>query len=169
MTKTIKHAFLATGAFAFAFGSIVLGPGSFTYTTPALAQNAPATFEECAGVPDEVERLACYDEVASAKVPDTVAAMKRAQEQLQVDQFGLTTPGPGQKLDKMNISFVSVKRNALGKIVLTTEDGHVWVQADTKRVFYPKQISGRIRKGAIGSYFFTPDNKDRPIKVKRVK
>ena len=162
MTKTIKHAFLATGA-------IALGLGSFSYLLPALAQSAPTTFEECAGVPDEVERLACYDEVASAKVPDTVAAMKRAQEQQQVDQFGLTTPGPGQALDDLNISFVSVRKNALGKVVLTTEDGQVWQQADTKKVFYPKQISGRIRKGMMGAYFFTPDNKDRPIKVKRVK
>jgi len=148
--------------------AIALFSGGFVLTGPVHAQNAPTTFEECAGVPDDIERLACYDEVATAKVPDTVAAMQKAKEEQQVKMFGLITPGPGQVLDELDITFVSIRKNGVGKLVLTTEDGQVWKQTDTTKVFYPSTVSGTIRKGMMGAYYFRPDTKQPPIKVERV-
>ncbi len=133
------------------------------------AQNAPASFEECAAVPDDVERLACYDEVATARVPDTVKAMRQAKEEQQVREFGLFSPGPGQILDELSVTVVSHKLNILKKIELTMEDGAVWVQTDTKKIFYPKTLTGVIKKGMMGSYIFSPDTDDRPMKVERKK
>jgi len=149
--------------------AIALFSAGFTLTAPVYAQNAPSTFEECAGVPDDIERLACYDEVATAKVPDTVAAMQQAKEEQQVKMFGLFTPGPGQVLDELEITFVSIRKNGVGKLVLTTEDGQVWKQTDTTKVFYPSTVSGEIRKGMMGAYYFRPNTKQPPIKVERVK
>jgi len=149
--------------------AIALFSGSFAFIGPGYSQAAPSSFEQCAAIPDEVERLACYDEVATAKVPDTVAAMQQAKKEQQIKMFGLVTPGPGQALDELDITFVSIRKNGIGKLVLTTEDGQVWKQTGTKKVFYPSQVSGQIRKGMMGAYYFRPDTKQPPIKVERVK
>ena len=149
--------------------TLALALAGFSFSSPSLAQDAPETLEECAAFPDEVERLACYDEVATTTVPDTVEAMKKAKEEQAKQEFGLFTPGLGQQLDRLEVNFVSIHRNPLGKLEMMTNDGQLWVQVDTKRVIYPSQISGRIKKGSIGSYFFTPDTGDRPMKIKRVR
>jgi hypothetical protein len=149
--------------------AIALFSASFAFIGPGYSQGIPSSFEECAAVPDDVERLACYDEVATAKVPDTVAAMRQAKQEQQIKMFGLFTPGPGQVLDELDITFVSIRKNGIGKLVLTTEDGQVWKQTDTKKVFYPSQVSGRIRKGMVGAYYFRPDTNEPPIKIERVK
>ncbi len=138
-------------------------------SSESFAQNAPSTYEECAVVPDDVERLACYDEVAFAKVPDTITAMREAKAEQQQREFGLFSPGPGQILDELAVTIVSHRLNKLRKVELTTEDGAVWVQADTKKVYYPKNMTGVIKKGMMGSYIFSPDTGDRPIKVSRKK
>lgn len=161
MTRTPTRLILLTTAATLAFSGLV--------PTLAAAQDAPATFEECAGVPDDVERLACYDEVANARVPDTIRAMKEAKAEQQKREFGLFTPGPGQVLDELTVTVVKAERNKLRKMVLTMDDGAVWEQADTKNVFYPKTLTGKIEKGMMGAYFFTPDSGEVPIKVKRVK
>ncbi len=149
--------------------AIALFLGSFAFVGPGYSQGTPSSFEECAAVPDDVERLACYDEVATAKVPDTVAAMQQAKKEQQVKMFGLITPGPGQVLDELDITFVSIRKNGIGKLVLTTEDGQVWKQTGTEKVFYPSPVSGRIRKGMMGAYYFRPGTKEPPIKIERVK
>lgn len=143
--------------------------GGFALAQPGYAQGTPSSFEECAAVPDDIERLACYDEVATAKVPDTIAAMQKAKKEQQVKMFGLFTPGPGQVLDELDITFVSIRKSGIGKLVLTTEDGQVWKQTGTKKVFYPSPVSGQIRKGMMGAYYFRPDTKEPPIKIKRIK
>jgi len=160
---TFKFPLIAPSVLAISLGFI------WVSAVPATAQNAPSTFEECAGVPDDVERLACYDEVATSKVPDTINAMRQAKIEQQKREFGLFTPGPGQVLDELPVNIVSWRMNKLRKIELTTEDGAIWVQADTKTVYYPKTISGKIKKGMMGAYFFSPDTDDRAIKVERRK
>lgn len=161
MTKKFSHGFSLILASS-------LGLGLFTFGG-AGAQDAPDTFEECAGVPDDVERLACYDEVATATVPDTINAMRQAKVEQQKREFGLFTPGPGQILDELPVNIVKWRKNKLRKIELTTEDGAVWVQTDSKTVYYPTTLSGVIKKGLMGAYFFSPDTKDRAIKVERKK
>src|SRR5210317_1181769 len=112
--------------------------GVSSQTSVVYGQDAPNTFEECAVVPDDVERLACYDEVAFSKVPDTITAMREAKAEQQQREFGLFTPGPGQVLDELAVTIVSHRVNKLRKIELTTEDGAVWVQTDSKKIYYPK-------------------------------
>ena len=140
---------------------------SFVYPSGTFAQGAPSTFEECAGVLDDVERLACYDEVANAVVPDTVKSMREAKARQQVEEFGLIRPSPGEVLDELAVTVVAIERTLHGKARLIMESGAVWVQTDTKTVYYPKNLTGVIKKGMMGSYIFSPDTKDRAIKVKR--
>ena len=118
-----------------------LGLGAVGGATPAFAQGAPETFEECAVVPDDVERLACYDEVAFAKTPDTITAMRQAKAEQQQRDFGLFTPGPGQILDELAVVIVKHRLNKLRKVELTTEDGAVWVQTDAGDDKEPKTMN----------------------------
>lgn len=130
---------------------------------------APTTFEECAKVQRDEERLACYDEIANSQFPDTVKKMREAREIKKKKDFGLFLPGPGQELDKVEITFVGIRKNPYGKTVLTTEDGQVWVQTDNKSVTYKSPISGVIKEGLMGSYLFSPHGKERAIKVERIR
>lgn len=133
------------------------------------AAQAPATFEECAKVQRDEERLACYDEIANSQFPDTIKKMREARELKKKKDFGLFLPGPGQELDKVEITFVGIRKNPYGKTVLTTEDGQVWVQTDSKSVTYKPPLSGIIKEGALGSYLFSPHGKERAIKVERIR
>lgn len=142
---------------------LALGIGS------SAAQDAPTTFEECAAVPNDVERLACYDEVAEARVPDTVAAMRAAREEEKKRKFGLFEEPIGRQLDELQVTFVKISKTIERKLRLETEDGQVWEQTDNKTAYYPSTISGTIKKGMMGSYIFSPDGNQRPIKVERVK
>ncbi|HXV73813.1 MAG TPA: hypothetical protein VD713_03695 [Sphingomonadales bacterium] len=142
---------------------------------PAVAQEegfpakAPTTFEECATVPRDEERLACYDEIANSQFPDTMQKMREARERKKKKDFGLFLPGPGQELDELEITFVNVRKNPYGKVVLTTEDGQIWVQTDNKSLTYKQPIKGIIKKGLMGSYIFSPEGKERAIKVERIR
>ncbi len=156
---------IRTTAYGLAFGLLTVVPAKAQDAPP----EAPQSFEECAGVPDDVERLACYDEVATAVVPDTVKAMREAKIEQQQREFGLIKPGPGEILDELPVKIVSWRRTPLRKVELTTEQGAVWVQTDTKTVYYPSTLTGVIKKGLMGSYFFSPDDGGRPIKVERKK
>ena len=58
--------------------------GTFMAPLAVFGQGgAPDSFEDCAGVPDDIERLACYDEVATEKAPDTIKAMREAKAEQQ--------------------------------------------------------------------------------------
>ena len=134
-----------------------------------FAQGAPTTFEGCAAFPDDVERLACYDEIATAVVPDTISRMREAKAKQVKEEFGLFKPGPGQILDELAVTVVRVERTLHGKVRLIMDDGAVWVQTDSKGVYYPKTFTGVVKKAMMGSYIFSPDTKDKAIKVKRAK
>jgi hypothetical protein len=141
---------------------------------PAMAQDeglpakAPTTFQECAAVPHDEERLACYDEIANSQFPDTMKKMREAREAKKKKDFGLFLPGSGQELDELEVTFVSVRKNPYGKVVLTTADGQVWVQTDSKSLTYKQPISGKIKKALMGSYLFSPAGKERAIKIERI-
>ena len=150
-------------SFALAVSLVVAMPSA------AFAQGPPSTFEECAAVPDDVERLACYDEVATAVVPDTIKSMREAKAKQVKEEFGLFKPEPGQVLDRLPVTVVRVERTLHGKVRLIMEDGAVWVQTDSKGVYYPKTFTGVIKKAMMGSYIFSPDTKDKAIKVERIK
>jgi len=134
-----------------------------------LPAKAPTTFEECARVPRDEERLACYDEIANNQFPDTMEKMREARETKKKKDFGLFLPGPGQELDELEVTFVNVRKNPYGKVVLTTAEGQIWVQTDDKSLAYKQPIKGVIKKGLMGSYIFSPESKDRAIKVERIR
>ena len=133
-----------------------------------LPAKAPTTFEECALVPRDDERLACYDEIANNKFPDTMKKMREARETKKKKDFGLFLPGPGQELDELAVTFVSVRKNPYGKVVLATEDGQIWVQTDDKSLTYKQPFKGIIKKGLMGSYVFSTEGNNRAIKVERI-
>ena len=55
-------------------------------------------------------------------------------------------------------------------MVFTTEDGQVWRQSDSKRVFpRSEQFQATIKKGMMGSFFLQIDGIRRNIRVKRIR
>lgn len=135
----------------------------------------------CAEVPDDAERLACYDRLAGrismngsmavATVPadiastamavDPVAAAAAAAPAVPVDSvadFGLPMHAiqernSGGRLGSINAHVTGVTTNASGRFVVELDNGQVWVQTDTDT--YPTLKSGdpvTIKRAALDSF-----------------
>lgn len=100
----------------------------------ALATSASAADElgTCAGIKDDSARLACYDGLASRSQPDTTKAVADfgVTEQLrrQRDPEAWSAARP----ESITSTVKSVGRNASDRLVVTLEDGQVWLQVETK-------------------------------------
>lgn len=161
--RQLIPAFLAAGIAA------ALALPAFAADDEDFPATAPTTFQECAVVPDDTLRLACYDEIANAQFPDTMKKMREARETKKKRDFGLFLTGPGQELDELEVTFINVRKNPYGKVVLTTEDGQIWVQTDSKSLTYKQPIKGTLKKALMGSYIFSPEGNNRAIKVERIR
>jgi hypothetical protein len=141
----------------------------------AAAQGAVEQ-HKCASVVDDAARLACYDAAfgrpAAAASPVAIPATKAREE------FGLTEadkraldPAKAAATQPESISarVASVGRRPMGELVVTLDDGQVWVQAesDTKAVVKPGDVV-TIRKAALGSYVLVSANRV-AMRVRRTK
>lgn len=135
----------------------------------------------CAEVPEDAERLACYDRLAGrismngsmevATVPagivstamavDPVAAAEAAAPAVPVHSaadFGLPMQliqerNSVGRVESINAHVTAVTTNASGRFVVELDNGHVWVQTETDT--YPNLKSGdpvTIKRAAMGSF-----------------
>ncbi len=131
-----------------------------------------AKFEKvlaCRAIPEPGARLACFDQTVgelakAAAVGDVVVVDKAKVQEVRRQAFGLPNIdalkffSPGAKpeaLDHVAIKIGHVGHNQLGRWVVTSTEGQVWIQIDSADV-YPEPKAGdmaTIRPGMIGSYF----------------
>jgi len=142
--------------------------------------------QQCAGVSDDRARLACYDQMfgkpaaapAETGVLSTSAAATAAAAPSPQDNFGLSDtakrardPEKAKELIPQSITekVASVGRRPTGELVVTLDNGQVWVQIETNTM---ARISAgdtvTIRKAALGSYQLVSPNKV-TARVRRVK
>lgn len=119
-------------------------------TSPESRWNAIVA---CADRPDERQRHACVDDVLRRAGVLTEAHEERDQRQ----RFGSTAvPSPPKRAEPDSIELViaSVSEGRDGRLVLTTRDGAVWRQTES-RVFAQTPAAGHtltVHKGAIGNF-----------------
>lgn len=158
---------------------------------PAMAET-PATTGEvyaCADISDDLQRLACYDtavgRLKAAEEAGEVATVTREEvEQVKQDSFGFSIPslpklalpklGGGDKdgeIKEIEQTIVSARLNPLKKVIITLENGQVWQQTDTTRIYVSKKKPPQkavIKTAALGSFKVKIDN-GRVFKAKRIK
>jgi hypothetical protein len=141
----------------------------------------------CSAIPESGERLSCFDEIGrsvkatveshssastvSASTVDTsakatVPADKENSE--QTDKFGtehLVTP----ELASINSPISAISKNALGKFVVSLENGQVWQLVETIQLTWKVNDSVEITRGVFNSFFLQREGGKRKAKAKRIK
>ncbi len=157
---------------------------------PALAESPVSTGDvyACAEIESNEERLACYDtavgRLKAAEEAGEVATVTREEvEQVKKDSFGFSIPSlPKLALPKLGgdddgeikeiqQAVVSVRTTPLKKVIVTLENGQVWEQTDTTKIFVSKKRPPQtavVKAASLGSFKMKLDN-GRVFKAKRVK
>jgi len=129
---------------------------------------------DCADLPDDAVRLACYD-AAVGRTPAKAGALVAVDP---VAEFGLTEvqkraqdPERARVASPESISAVvtAVGRQSTGELVVTLENGQVWAQAEVMTM--ARAAPGdtvTVRKAALGSYVMVTANRV-AMRVRRVR
>ena len=155
----------------------------------------PAELIDCRALTSPEARLDCYDQFVDiqkaaplealsgqtaapghASTGQTAAtAMPEAERAaVQEDLFGknkgeirdvLAATGI-EELDQMEATIARIDKTASGKIVITLDNGQVWLQTDNRRVRLSEQDKITIHRASFGSYMLRTE--DKVLRVKRI-
>lgn len=153
---------------------------------PRAGQERPEVLSrvvQCRAIVAEAERLACYDrEVAAmdqAQSTGELVAMDRTQvRRTRRSLFGLTVPNLGifgddnedeEQASRIESTIRMATTNAMGKWVITLEDGAQWMQIDSMNLSIRPRPGQpiRIRRAAMGSYLANVNNQT-AIRMRRI-
>ncbi len=158
-----------------------------TVTPLATGQAATDSLYACADKASDSERLACYDaavaelraaETTGEVVTFTTEEIVEARERtfgLEEDTVDSKLAAAGASLartepDDITAGLVSLDETAEGKLIVTLDNGQVWVQTDSSSVAVSRKSppkSATVMKAALGSYRLKI-GRARPFRVQRV-
>ena len=163
---------------------------AFCLTAPAWAQESISTesIYACANIENDAERLSCYDaavnQFRAAEEAGEVATISKSEiAELNRESFGFSLPSlPKNILPKFGSSddsdidvltepVKSVSKTRLDKLRVTLENGQVWEQIDTKKVYYSKKRgveSAEINRASLGSFKMKLDG-GRAFRARRIR
>lgn len=161
---------------------------------PAIADEIASTdaVYACAGLDDDMARLACYDDAvgrlkAAEEAGEVTTISKAEVEEVQRDAFGFSLPslpklamprfGSGDDKDddgtinSVTTGVTSIKKSKVNGLTVTLDNGQIWQQTDSRRVPYSKRKgveAAEVKKASFGSFMMKLD--DGPaFRVKRLK
>ncbi|MGB3627223.1 MAG: hypothetical protein WA989_15430 [Henriciella sp.] len=165
----------------------------------ALVMIAPATAQEgadsasttrvyaCIDVADDLERLACYDAAvgrlkAAEETGDVVTVTREQVEEVKRDSFGFSLPSlpklvmpklggdDDSEIKEMTIAVDRISRGGDGKFIVYLENGQVWQQIESKKVYYSAKRGVEnvtIKSAALGSFRMQFDD-GVPFRARRI-
>ncbi len=159
---------------AMAAVSAVVAAGGATLAATPSSQAAPAVQAvlACRALPQDAERLACFDKATAAmgeaETKGDLLTLDREQRRaVRKQAFGLTLPAlnlfdRGEKPEEANritATVASASQDPYGKWTIRLDDGAVWRQTDSNEIYNPphKGSTVVIKKGALGSFFIDVD------------
>lgn len=164
-------------------GAVALsGILQLTPATSAFAQAAASDDpRDCARIETNADRLACYDRVFRAPRGAAAESQTRAIEPsatVATTPPAPPTPAAGRAVPtgdvaeaqerRVEIVIVAMRGTQGSNAAFTTDQGEVWIQIDGGRNYYPDlPFRAQIRPGAMSSYFLTPSDRGRAIRVRR--
>ena len=123
----------------------------------------------CRTLPDDQQRLACYDALAGRAPQDAGTAPE--------ELFGLEATASAERLQRergdepveaLQQSVATVSADGYGKLRIGLANGQVWAQIDSDRLRLKPGDAVRIRRAAMGSYLLSLQTGGRAIRVRRV-
>ena len=167
---------------------IIIGLALLTLTSLATAEALDKALQQCRTIESGDQRLDCYDAIGrqqdSTSLPSSVNSTA-AEPTKALATKALATKAPAKDNSELfgfearqitkqvpdRIDIEVIKANTVhGKKIFQLSNGQVWKQIDTKRfVFSQTKGQAYIERGALGSFFFSQQNSNTRIRVKRVK
>ncbi len=139
-------------------------------STQQTAESGWSAMKKCAAILEDELRHACTDNALrdAGLLPDSETASSNRQK-----RFGLQRPAapaasspdasdaPTQQKpeDKLEVTLAAVKESGNGRLVLTTTDGAIWKQVESKTV-HPTPVQGgsmTISKTSFGGFMCKPN------------
>ena len=148
---------------------------------------------KCKNTENSLKRLVCYDHVvkdmnqytgtqeaisrtlntkprppvASAPRVESAAPVQRSESQTE---FGMEHKVVVENLaDTMTATVTKISKTALGKIVVTFDNGTVWKQTNNVDLKLSVGQTVNIERGMLGAFYATVEGMNKRMKVKRVK
>ena len=133
---------------------------------------------------DDIQRLACYDEVVDKNVNNQPKQHKvKHQAPLQditteqEDNTNQQQAEFGQENDLRSKGFINqlqatinkIEKTPYGKLVITLDNEQVWRQTDSTRLNLRKNNVIIIERAAFGSFFISKENANKRIRAKRMR
>lgn len=162
------------------------------FAVSVSGQAAALSLESCAAIEHPIERLACYDTLAGRLPADTAKARGTAPSAVDpvapkadviVPAAPAVTPDAEaifglehkqkpeeERPDELQLKWTKKKKDAYGKWIITFENGQVWRQTDSTRFSFKNSEQWVVvSRGVLGSYFLGEPERNKRIRVKRVK
>ncbi|HEV2569045.1 hypothetical protein [Sphingomonas sp.] len=139
----------------------------------AAADEAPAPIRglaACRGIPDNAQRLACFDREAAALVSsvekkETVLLDKQEVKKTRRSLFGFALPRlpffgsdkdggeEAPEFTQIETPIKTIRSIGYGKFRFTVDDGAVWETTEGANAFPKPGQKVLIKKGVLGGYF----------------
>lgn len=140
---------------------------------------------ECSVIPDKLDRLICYDNLAASiqganaetsvkaiapvavAVPTSAAVSSTAKVE---NDFGIA-PKPVQEdvVDKIYLDVESIAEDPYGALKITFTNGQVWKQTESRKFSLKVGDKVYIEKAALGSFLMGTESRNAKVRVKRLK
>jgi len=135
------------------------------WTAPILAaESLSQQLTNCASITSDAKRLACFDSLTKT-TPVPVPAAKKSSDIFGFEDKQINKLSPQQ----IAVKVVSVSSDARGKKIFTLVNGQVWRQTEYGTYHLKTDKAVFIKKGALGSFFLGQVDRNRKIRVKRIK
>ncbi len=144
---------------------------------------------ECSAIPDKLDRLICYDNLAASiqganaetsvkaiapvavAVPTAAAVSTTVASTAKVENdFGIA-PKPVQEdvVDKIYLDVESIAEDPYGALKITFTNGQVWKQTESRKFSLKVGDKVYIEKAALGSFLMGTESRNAKVRVKRLK
>ncbi|MFB2660695.1 hypothetical protein [Shewanella mangrovisoli] len=144
---------------------------------------------ECSAIPDKLDRLICYDNLAASiqganaetsvkaiapvavAVPTSAAVSTTVASTAKVENdFGIA-PKPVQEdvVDKIYLDVESIAEDPYGALKITFTNGQVWKQTESRKFSLKVGDKVYIEKAALGSFLMGTESRNAKVRVKRLK
>ncbi len=132
---------------------------------PATLQ-ATADWQNCRGITNDSERLACYDNYALTL--DKQTAPPSVEQQTAA--FGLPKQSPAENLQDISSQISRIEKTTHGARIFYLQNEQVWRQVGSSS--QPRLNTGdsiMIERGALGSFIMKKQGSNRSLRIKRIK
>lgn len=138
----------------------------------AVAGKPPNDFTQCLEIADADARLACYDRFARTRRaghPSPVAPPDAAPASAEA-RFGNAQAERKGRIEAIHANIAATGVNGFGKLVVTLDNGQVWLQTDGKRYRAAVGDAVTVRRSSYGPGFrLKTEGGRRFIQVKRIR